>query len=98
MLYVILSILNPGGHRNRTLPPRVTFAGPVRTLDLARGSSSASPSLSSLSSTGSRGRDLRRRFMNMGTSASAAVAAAWRKLPNDDRFTRITGSGLHIFL
>ena len=48
---------------------------------------------------GNRGRDLRRRSAIMGTSASAAaVAAVWRKPPEDDRFTCVTGSGFRIFL
>ena len=83
-----------------------TFARPVRTLDPARGSSSAcAPSLSSSSSTGNRGRDLRRRGVTMGISASVGRGlssdGAWEP-PDDDRFTCVvgtfTGSGLRIFL
>ena len=34
----------------------------------------------------------------MGTSVSAAVATAWRKAPDDDRFTCVAGAGLRILL
>ena len=72
-----------------------TFAMPVRTLDPARG-----PLLRRRSRhhAGNRGRDLCRRSVTMGTSASGATAAAaWRTPPDDDRFTCVTGSGLRIF-
>jgi hypothetical protein len=71
-----------------------TFVRPVRTLDPARGSSSAcAPSLSSSSSIGNRsGRDLRRRSVTMGISSSCEP-------PDDARFICVgTGSGLRIFL
>jgi hypothetical protein len=74
--------------------PVSTFARlVVRTLDPARGSSSAcAPSLSPSSSTGNHGRNLRRRSVTMGILSSCEP-------PNDARFTCVgTGSGLPIFL
>ena len=70
--------------------------GVTRTLDPARGSSSAcAPSLSSSSSKGNRGHDLRRRSVTVGIMPAGASSSG---PPNDARFTVVVGSGFRIFL
>jgi hypothetical protein len=99
---VVLDQRSPRGgvHHNRTPPPRVDVRQARTHLDPARGSSSAcAPSLFSSSSTGNRGRDLRRRSVTMVISASGPLTPGRSAPPpHVDRFTCVTGSSLRIFL
>jgi hypothetical protein len=77
-----------------------TLAKPARTLDPGSGSSSAwAPSLSSSSSTGNRGRDLRRRSVIVGVSSNDERGLSTGGSCDDSCFIGAgKGSGFRIFL
>ena len=76
----------------RRLAPVSTFTKPVDTLDHARGSSSAcAPSLSSSSSTGNRGRDLR-----LCSVTALGISSSCEKPPDDVCFTTCVVGSAHL--